>query len=327
MVYRRGIKYDISWDVFSLARRNQGRRSLVALLVVVLSLLLLIVFTGEGREQLTPVEDALLALFAPAQTAFSSAGQKLQSLFDAIVSFYELKAENDLLCKKISFLEQQLIQFQELQKENYRYRELLEFKEESDHRLLAAEVIARDPSQWFGSITINRGYLDGVRQEMVVTTGRGLVGMISTVSPHSSQVLLITDPRLPVSAMIQRTRDPVTVGIVESYAKDPACLKITYLPLEAKIQPGDVIISSGMGGIFPKGILIGTVEEVIQDQPGMVLSALIEPRVNFNRLEEVLIILEAGETPEPPSETEEAGEIPEPSPKTEGAGEEDKTGP
>ena len=182
--------------------------------MVVLSLLLLIVFTGEGREQLTPVEDALLALFAPAQTAFSSAGQKLQSLFDAIVSFYELKAENDLLSKKISFLEQQLIQFQELQKENYRYRELLEFKEESDHRLLAAEVIARDPSQWFGSITINRGYLDGVRQEMVVTTGRGLVGMISTVSPHSSQVLLITDPRLPVSAMIQRTRDPVTVGIV-----------------------------------------------------------------------------------------------------------------
>lgn len=291
-----------------MAKRKQNRRSLAALLVVVLSLLLLIVFTGEGREQLTPLEDALLALFAPVQTAFSSAGQKLQSFFDAIVSFYELKAENDRLHEELSFLEQQLVQFQELQKENYRYRNLLDFSAGSSHRLLAAEVIARDPSQWFGTITINRGYLDGVRQEMAVITERGLVGMISTVSPHSSQVLLITDPRLSVSAMIQRTRDPVTVGIVESYAKDSASLIITYLPLETKIQPGDLIISSGTGGIFPKGILIGTVLELIQDHPGMILSALIEPRVNFNRLEEVLIILEAGLTVESPSEMEEGGE-------------------
>ncbi len=276
--------------------------------MVVVGLLLLIVFTGEGRKQLTPVEDALLALFAPAQTAFSSAGQKLQSFFDAIVSFYELKAENDLLRKKISFLEQQLVQFQELQKENYRYRELIEFKEESEHRLLAAEVIARDPSQWFGTVTINRGYLDGVRREMVVTTDRGLVGMISSVSPNSGQVLLLTDPRLQVSAMIQRTRDPVTAGIVESYAEDPTYLRITYLPLEAKIQPGDVLITSGLGGIFPKGILIGTIKEVIQDQPGMVLSALIEPRVNFNRLEEVLIILEEGIPAEPQAKTGESRE-------------------
>lgn len=280
----------------------------MVLIVVVASLLLLIVFTGKGREQLTPIEDALLALFAPAQTAFSSAGQKLQSLYDALVSFYELKAENDLLRKKISFLEQQLVQFQELQKENYRYRQLLQFAEESDYQLLAAEVIARDPSQWFGTITINRGYLDGVKQEMAVITDRGLVGMISTVSPHSSQVLLITDPRLPVSAMIQRTRDPVIAGIVESSPEDAAVLKLTYLPMEAKIQPGDVIISSGLGGIFPKGILIGTVKEVVREQPGMVLSALVEPRVNFNRLEEVLIILNPGEIAGPPSKKGAAGE-------------------
>lgn len=289
-----------------MARRNKGRRNLVALLAVVVGLLLLIVFTGEGREQLTPVEDALLALFAPAQTAFSSAGQKIQSFFDAIVSFYELKSENDLLRKKISLLEQQLVQFQELQKENYRYRQLLEFKEKSSYQMIAAEVIARDPSQWFGTVTINRGYLDGVKQEMVVITDRGLVGMISTVSPHSSQVLLITDPRMAVSAMIQRTREPATVGIVESFANDPAYLKISYLPPEAKIQPGDVVISSGLGGIFPKGILIGTIKEVVDDKPDMVLSALIEPRVNFNRLEEVLIIIGEGMTGESQPETEDS---------------------
>jgi rod shape-determining protein MreC len=278
----------------------------VALLVVVFGLLLLIVFTGEGREQLTPVEDALLALFAPAQTAFASAGQKIQSFFDAIVSFYELKAENDILRKRIAFLEQQLVRFQELQKENYRYRQLLEFKEKSSYRTMAAEVIARDPSQWFGTVTINRGYMDGVKQEMVVVTERGLVGIISTVSPHSSQVLLITDPRLAVSALIQRTRDPGTVGIVESFSEDPAYLKISYLPPEAKIQPGDVVITSGLGGVFPKGLVIGTIKEVLPDPSGMILSALIEPRVNFNRLEEVLIIVEEGAAGESSPQQEES---------------------
>jgi rod shape-determining protein MreC len=280
------------------------------LIIIAAALLLLIVLTGENRVQLSPVEDILLTLFAPAQTAFSSAGQKLQSFVDAIASFYELKAENDHLRKEIAFTEQQLLQLQELQKENHRYRELLKFAEKSEYRLLATEVIARDPSQWFGTITVNRGYLDGVKEEMAVVTDRGLVGMISTVSPNSSQVLLLTDPRLQVSAMVQRTRDPVTVGIVESHGKDSANLKITYLPLEAKSQPGDQIITSGMGGIFPKGILIGTIREVEKEQSGMVLSALIEPRVNFNRLEEVLIILDPGKSktlPPEPGDTGEAG--------------------
>jgi len=141
---------------------------------------------------------------------------------------------------------------------------------------------------------------------MVVVTERGLVGIISTVSPHSSQVLLITDPRLAVSALIQRTRDPGTVGIVESFSEDPAYLKISYLPPEAKIQPGDVVITSGLGGVFPKGLVIGTIKEVLPDPSGMILSALIEPRVNFNRLEEVLIIVEEGAAGESSPQQEES---------------------
>lgn len=295
----------------SKPKQNRSRWSLLLLLIVAAGLLLLIVFTGKERVQLSPVEDLLLALFAPAQTAFTSAGQKLQSFFDTAASLYELKAENERLRQELSFTEQQLVQLQELQKENHRYRELLKFAQESSHQLLAAEVIARDPSQWFGTITINRGYLDGVKQEMVVITDRGLVGMISTVSPNSSQVLLITDPRLPVSATVQRTRDPVTVGIVESYTRDSACLKITYLPLEANCQPGDLIVTSGLGGIFPKGILIGAVRELGEEQSGMVQAALIEPRVNFNRLEEVLIILQSGKDAVSDSENDgEEGEPP-----------------
>ncbi|MEW5785823.1 MAG: rod shape-determining protein MreC [Bacillota bacterium] len=278
-----------------MAKQSQDRRSLILLLVVVLGLLLLINITGEGRGQLTPIEDALLALFAPVQTVFSSAGQRLQHLYDAVVSFHELRAENERLQQEIAFIEGQLVQFQELQKQNYRYRRLLDFQESTAYRLQPAEVIARDPSQWFGAITINRGYLDGVEREMAVITDRGLVGMVSTVSPNSSQVILITDPRLAVSATVQRSRDPGIVGTVESHANDSSYLTMTNLPPDTQIQLGDVIISSGLGGIFPEGLFIGTVKEIGDDRLGLVLSVVIEPGVNFNRLEEVFIVLGQGE--------------------------------
>ena len=274
-----------------MAKHNQGRRSLILLIVVVLGLLLLINVTSEGRGQLTPIEDGLLAVFAPVQTAFASAGQRLQDLYDAVVSFHELKSENERLEKEIADIEAQLVQFLEMQKQNYRYRSLLEFQEKSELILQSAEVIARDPSQWFGTLTINRGSLHGVKQEMAVITDRGLVGMISTVSPNSSQVILITDPRLAVSAMVQRSRDPGIIGTVESHAGDPACLTMTNLPPDTRIQPGDIIISSGMGGIFPKGLFIGTVKDLGDDRPGLVLSVNVQPGVNFNRLEEVLVVL------------------------------------
>lgn len=288
-----------------MAKQNRGHKSLLLLLAVIIGLLVLISLTGEGRDQLTPVEDLLLAVFAPVQTVFSSAGQKLQSLYDAVVSFHELQAENERLREEISFTNEQLIQLQELQKQNHRYRELLGFKESSGLELLPAEVIARDPSQWFGTITINRGYLDGVTREAPVITSRGLVGMVSTVSPNSSQIILITDPRLAVSAMVLRTRDPGIVGIVESYSKDLSFLKMSNLPPDTNIQPGDVIVSSGLGGIFPKGLLIGTVKEIADDQFTLVLSVVIEPRVNFNRLEEVFIVMGAGKETTPPEADEE----------------------
>ncbi len=271
-------------------RHSKGYRRLYVLLAMVLGLLVLINYTGS-RKNFTPLEDAMLILFAPVQKIFARAGSNIQHFFDTVAEFQQIKTENEHLKKELTSLDSRLLYLQELQKENYRYRELLEFKQNSGFELLPAEVIARDPSQWFGTITINRGYLDGVQQEMAVITYQGLVGMISSVSPHSSQVILLTDPRLAVSAIVQRSREAGVIGIVESYPKSPVYLRLTNLPLEANILPGDQVISSGMGGIFPKGLYIGKVKELSQDQPELVLTAVIEPKVNFNRLEEVLIVL------------------------------------
>ena len=260
------------------------------LLAIVLGLLVLINYTGT-RKDFTPLEDAVLTLFAPVQKMFARTGASIQYYYDTVTEFQKFKKENEYLKKEISLLESRLLYLQELQKENHRYRKLLDFKESSGFQLLPAEVIARDPSQWFGTITVNRGYLDGVQQEMAVISSEGLVGMISSVSPRSSQVILLTDPRLAVSALVQRSRETGVIGIVESYPKSPVYLRLTNLPLEANVLPGDQVISSGLGGIFPKGLYIGKIKELTEDQPGLVLTAVIEPQVNFNRLEEILIVL------------------------------------
>lgn len=255
-----------------------------------LLLLALINYTGDDLDRLSTIEDSLSGLIIPIQSFFATLGQNIQSLFDAVFFHHEIKAENVRLKEEFAVYQEQASLVTELQKENYRLKEMLNFQEESPMEMVPAMVISRDPSQWFNTITLNRGSVDGIEQEMAVISPQGLVGMVSSVSRHSCQVILLTDPRLPASAMVQRSRDPGVMGIIEGYSKDNVRLKFTNIPMEANILPGDLIITSGLGGVFPKNILIGTVEDVSVDQSGLVKMAVIVPAVNFNRLEEVLII-------------------------------------
>jgi rod shape-determining protein MreC len=129
---------------------------------------------------------------------------------------------------------------------------------------------------------------------MAVVTSEGLVGNVLSVSRISSQVLLLTDARRAVSAMVQRSREPGEVGVVESAPGQPGYLKMVNLPREANIQPGDTVISSGLGGIFPKGLVIGYVLETGNDEYGILQYALLRPAANLNRLEEVFVVVPRG---------------------------------
>lgn len=183
-------------------------------------------------------------------------------------------------------------QLMELQKENFRLREMLDFKERVSYELLPAEVIARDPSQWFETIIINKGYDNGVQNDMAIVTSEGLVGNVAKVSRNSSQVLLLTDSRRAVSALVQRTREPGTVGIVEGYPEEKGSLRMINIPPEASLQTGDTVISAGLGGVFPKGLVIGHIVETGSDQYGLLQQAILRPAVDFNRLEEVFVVVE-----------------------------------
>lgn len=266
------------------------RKRMIAFLLLLILLLVSIQVTVK-RQGVTVIEEILLTVVAPVQGVFQRFSRSVETLLTTVKSYQHLVEENQRLQDQVAAslgLEAQLTEFRH---ENHRLRQMLNFEYRSEHDLIAAEVISRDPSNWFQTISINKGSVHGVKQNLTVVTSDGLVGSILTVSPVSSQVLLLTDARRAVSAMVQRSREPGTVGVVEADYDLPGYLRMINLPREANIQPGDTIISSGLGGIYPKGLVLGYVLKGAEEELGVLRSALLRPAVNFNRLEEVFVVL------------------------------------
>jgi len=235
-------------------------------------------------------EVPIINTLSPAQKILSKVGFRIIENLDAIPQIFYLKEENETLKKQVAELLQYKQNIIEFQRENADLRNLLGFKERSfQYELEAAEVIARDPSNWFNVILIDKGEKHGVKKDMAVITDKGLVGYtISTVS-NTSKVVLITDERSSVSAMLQRTRDN---GMVKGTI-DPApsgYLKMEFLPQDANLVKGDIVISSGLGGLIPKGVVIGEVAEAKKEPHELMQHAIIKPAVDFLKLERVFVI-------------------------------------
>lgn len=282
-------------------RLKRGRAA--AVILVILLLVTLTALTARERLRLTFLERGVVTVLAPVQNLVSQTSGRVTDFLDSIRFYRQMEEENRRLQEELSRLEQLNVQVKELRQENYRLRELLEFKAKTTYELLPVEVMARNPNQWFEILTVDKGSRNGIRQGMPVVTNRGLVGSIYTVAPNSSQVMLLTDPRRGVSALVQRSRDP---GIVEGFTEKQGFLVMRNLLPEANVQVGDTIISSGLGPLFPKGLVLGYVLEVGEDEYGLLRYALLEPAVNFSRLEELYVVMERIVEEEEPEE--EGGE-------------------
>jgi rod shape-determining protein MreC len=265
-------------------KNNKRILSLFLLLV----LLLVMAQVTAQRQGVTVVEEAFLTVMAPVQGVFQRLTRSVESVQATVANYQLLLQENQRLHDQLAEVSTMEARMAELRRENDRLRRMLAFETRSEYDLIPAKVIARDPSNWFHTITINRGSRHGVGQNMAVVTSEGLVGSILSVSPLSSQVLLLTDARRAVSAFVQRSREP---GLVEVDTGRPDYLRMYNLPREANIQPGDTIISSGMGGIYPKGLVIGYVVETADEEYGYQKFARLQPAANFNRLEEVFVVI------------------------------------
>ena len=218
---------------------------------------------------------------------------KVGDLFPFVHSRRELAKQNDQLRTENESLRRQANTFAEIGRENLRLRQFINLKERTASRTMGARVIGRDASNWWKSIQIDRGTQDGIRENMPVINADGLIGKVISVTRDEARVLLLIDPNCKVSALLQDSREQgIVSGSDNAFGIEPHCL-MTFVDRKARVKNGETVITSGLGGIFPKGIPIGAATRVrTNPQTGMYQDVDVRPAVDFHRLEEVEIITE-----------------------------------
>lgn len=261
-------------------------------MIILVSLVSLLNASSQGVQWISRAKNVVIKPFKPLHHSILTVFHRSRTSVETIFNYDKIRDENQELKQKVAELQSQLIKLKEIQLENQRLREILNFKERYlKYSLEGARVVGRNPSNWFEEIIIDKGKENGVTVNMAVVTADGLVGHITEIGDDWAKVQLIIDPNSAVSGMIQRTRDNgVIKGVFEP--ENRGLCKMVYLSPEANIVPGDTVISSGLGGIFPKGLMIGEVVEVERDQNQLLKYSLLKPSVDFQRLEEVFIIKE-----------------------------------
>jgi rod shape-determining protein MreC len=285
--------------------RESPRRSGLPLALVVLGLLLL-VFSEAGF--LTPVEGALHYVLDPLQRLFSGAVAVTGDLFQTVRQVRELRTQVEELQAQVDALMVENVQLRDYKAEVETLQALLNFTDEFPIlAYLGADVIGREdfnafpsgdvvgsePNPYLRYVTINVGAQQGVKPEMpVVSGGPGLVGRVAEIGPRTAKVQLLTDPDSAVAAVLQTSR---ITGLV--VGQPDGTLRMEYIPQETKIDVGDIVLTSGLGGILPKGLVIGQVTEVVQRDYALFQAAVVRPAIDLSRLELVLVITEFEQIP------------------------------
>ncbi|MCS6950509.1 MAG: rod shape-determining protein MreC [bacterium] len=256
--------------------------------LAVLALLLGIQHNRAAQRGATnPFAEAVMAIVAPVQSALVSAWDFLSDFGYGVWHGRRLRAENERLRRELEALRTQEIVHEELRQENERLRRLLAFSQTQRKPPLVARVLAIQPSAYFHTLIVGAGQARGVRPRMVAVTDRGLVGVVYLTTRYTAHVLLITDPNASVGARVQRAESRA-VGVCRGRGEED--LLLTFLAKDADVRPGDVVVTSGLGGVYPAGIPIGTVEEVMEQRQAGMREARVRPFVDAMRLEEVLLL-------------------------------------
>jgi rod shape-determining protein MreC len=264
-------------------RRNQVLLS--SGLFLLLSLALLALNRGRVRR-FDPLGTVFLEVLRPLQGAATQATGALGNVWKQYVDLVGIEAENRELKLRLRLLEAEHRRDAEIELENRRLARLLDFQSDVPSRAVTARVIGKDASGLFDSFVLDRGERSGIRPGMAVVSADGVVGRIAQASPHASRVLLISDHNSGVDAIVQRTR---ARGIVEG-ALNRTC-SMRYVKRGDEIDVNDVVVTSGLDRIFPKGILIGRVSGVTRKDFGLFQVAEVVPAVDFAKLEEVLVLV------------------------------------
>lgn len=268
--------------MFEFLRRNQVLLTAGFFLLFSFALL---TANRSGVRRIDPLGSVFLEVLEPLQNVTVTVLSYGGSIWSRYLRLVHVEDENRRLTERLRILEAENHRASEIELQNQRLQELLEFRAQIPTDAVAARVTGKDASGWFQTVTIDRGDADGIRPGMAVVCAEGVVGRIAQTSRHAARVLLISDHNSGVDALTQRTR---ARGIVEGSPNGACAMK--YIKRTEDVDVGDVVVTSGLDGIFPKGLLVGRVTGVTRKDYGLFQVAVVVPMVEFSKLEEVLVV-------------------------------------
>jgi rod shape-determining protein MreC len=262
-----------------------SRTSIVALVIFVVAVGYLLSFGADSTRKLQAGFYQLLAPFLKSGSGFE---KQITSVRSGLKSLEELEKDNANLRVENRSLRATNEALRDVEREVNRLRHALNYRQRSEFKIVPAQIITRDSATWWRTITVNRGREDGVESDMPVLTDEGLVGKTTTVSANISVVLLVSDENCRVAATVEGTREQgIVTGQRVAGALAPL-LDLNFLSKQADLKPGQKVYTSGVGGVFPSGLLIGTVQTFhVRELDGQ---ALLAPAVDLARLEDVFVV-------------------------------------
>lgn len=274
-------------------------KRLIILLVSIIILVALIGFSLRDREQLTWPEQFIKDTTGWVQSLVSRPANYLAGFFENLQDLQNTYQENKELKSRLDELAQLEADVYMLEKDNEELRNTLDkMASLRDYEPEQATVIARNPDRWHEIIKINKGSTDGITPNMAVITSMGLIGKIKSISQFTSTVQLLSsmDPNNRISAVIQGEKE--IHGMIEGYDTEKKLLLLKRIPYDAKVEKDQNVVTSGLGGVFPKGLVVGKVVEVVPDEYGLNQTAYIKPGADFYDLENVMVVTRGMVKPE-----------------------------
>jgi len=255
-------------------------------LVLVVLTIMLLTITSQNRSHPNIMSRLAINCVSPFQELVSSSIRTCQKMWKNYFSLVAVAYENERLRSALNKAYELNNRCLETQRSNKRLRALLDFKETNKaFKLIAAEVIGRDPSYWSKTMMIDKGFADGLQKGFPVVVHRGIVGQIIETTGHFSKVLLIIDQNSAVDSLLQRTR---VRGIIKG--DSAKSFYFEYVLRKGNVKVGDMVISSGLDGVYPKGLRVGTVSEILRSNSGIFQEIKVTPYVDFEKLEEVFVL-------------------------------------
>ncbi|MBT7521291.1 MAG: rod shape-determining protein MreC [Nitrospina sp.] len=270
-----------------MPNRQPQRKHFIGFLasILIFSLVLMTVNVRYEKSNLF-FESIVVWFFSPIQNLLTSTTSYVSDAFDHYFFLVETSKENDRLLLKVNLLSKKNNELIERNKLLERSDNLIEFLDKDERPFVIAKVIGYDATQWSKVIFINRGTNHKVQKNSSVMNNAGVIGHVIHSSPNSSKVLLITDSRSAVDSLFQETRESgITVGTGENICE------MKFVPISAKINLGDKVISSGLGGVFPKGLVVGRVVDIVKQSQELFQDIMVEPSADLSNIEEVIILL------------------------------------